>query len=482
MDKKNNYKMRILHINTYQTGGAALCALRISNALRDKGINSCFVAAEGNNSKYINVVPEDKYNWSKSRTLRFVQRCKYIIKPLKTRKFKIEKSKVLNEQKYPIFTTLPCNNYKNLINHPWIKEADIIHLHWIANFIDFKSFFKHINKPIVWTLHDENPLMGCFHYTNSYKLASQELIKFENKCIKYKQKALKNKSNINIIAISKSMEKQITQNSLLKKYKCTLINNGVDINKFERKDKNEIKTKLGLTNYNKIFLFSAFNIHEKRKGLKELIEALEKLNIPNSILICIGNYNEIPKTAINIKCVGFINDENELSKYYSAADYFVMPSYQEAFAQTPLEAMSCGTPVIAFPCSGTEDLVKGYNGVICNDFTVDALIEGIKVALTRKNDSNIIRKYIEENFSYDIIAQKYIDLYQTILNENGITESKEPFSVLDDDFYKQQNLQKEQAKNDNKIFDKIDKKKEIIMISLKHPRFFAGWIKSKIFK
>ncbi|MBR4264906.1 MAG: glycosyltransferase [Bacteroidales bacterium] len=474
--------MRILHINKYQTGGAALCALRISNALQTLGVNTCIITSKGENTKYINVIPEDKYNWSKFKFIRFIQRNKYIIKPEKNRYFKIKISKVLKKEKYPIFTTLSSNNYKDLINHPWIKEADIIHLHWIGNFIDFPSFFINIKKPIVWTLHDLNPLLGCFHYLDSNQKASSQLLTIEKECINIKRKALSNNGNINVVAISKQMQKAINANKTLGKYPITLINNGVDTRKYIPYDKKTSRKKLNIPNEMIVFMFSSSFLDDTRKGLKELINALEEAKIRNIFLLCIGNYREIPKTTFSIRCTGYISDENLLSQYYSAADYFVMPSFKEAFAQTPIEAMSCGTPVIAFPCSGTDDLINEHNGVICNDFTVDALIEGIKLALKRKYDSNTIRKYIEDNFSYDIIAQKYIDLYKRILAKNGLNESKEPFSELDAEFIKHQKQQNEEVKKSNDFLDYLDQRREFYKMVLTHPRYIAGWIKRKIIK
>ncbi|MDR2993391.1 MAG: hypothetical protein LBV11_06090, partial [Bacillus cereus] len=67
------------------------------------------------------------------------------------------------EGKYEI-ASIPFSSYR-LENHPLIKEADIIHLHWIAdNFLNYPTFFKNIKQPIVWTLHDINPFRGIFHF------------------------------------------------------------------------------------------------------------------------------------------------------------------------------------------------------------------------------------------------------------------------------------------------------------------------------
>jgi len=99
----------------------------------------------------------------------------------------------------------------------------------------------------------------------------------------------------------------------------------------------------------------------------------------------------------------------------TAADYFILPSFQEAFAQSPLEAMSCGTLVVAFPCSGIPELIN--NGIICKDFTVEALTHGIKEAMRRDFCRDKIRKDVLSRFSYDRIARQYIELYQELLKK-----------------------------------------------------------------
>ena len=107
-----------------------------------------------------------------------------------------------------------------------------------------------------------------------------------------------------------------------------------------------------------------------------------------------------------------------LSEYYSAADYFVLPSFQEAFAQTPLEALACGTPVIAFPCSGVPDLINPTLGVKSDDFTIESLTVAIKKAMTTTYSHEDIRNEVESRFSYDIIAKQYIDLYKQLLQKD----------------------------------------------------------------
>lgn len=82
-----------------------------------------------------------------------------------------------------------------------------------------------------------------------------------------------------------------------------------------------------------------------------------------------------------------------------------MPSYKEHFAQAPLEAMACGTPVIAFPCSGTEELITPQNGIRCTDFTLEALEEGIRKALQTEYNSDEIRQDMLNRYAPEKIAK-----------------------------------------------------------------------------
>ena len=79
--------------------------------------------------------------------------------------------------------------------------------------------------------------------------------------------------------------------------------------------------------------------------------------------------------------------------------------------------MSCGTPVISFPVSGARDLINEKNGVVCDDFTIDALVNGIKLAMTRKYCREKIREDVINRFSYAKIAKQYIELYKSVLNK-----------------------------------------------------------------
>lgn len=410
--------MKILHINTSQTGGAALCARRINNALVQAGIDSRMLFAEGNNLPQgvqgAIAIKDDCQWWMKIPILRGVVWKLICILPFSNaQKFQ---EQVFKANKKHLYLHIPYSEYKNIAHHPLVKWADIIHLHWVCGFVDYLTFFQEVKKPIVWTFHDKYPAVGLQHYSSAFYPVPDNLKKLDEYCRKVKRKSLLKANKLYLVAISEMM-KNICQNSdVLKGFPVSLIHNGIDGNNFKSYNKIECRKELGLIPRATIFLFSGYSIHDPNKGLCRLIEALEKMEIPNKMLVCIGISNEpIQEASFPMILTGLLTSYTRLSKYYSAADYFISNSYEETFGQTPLESLACGTPVITTPCSGSHDLINQDNGVVCDDFTVDAMVEGIKLAMSRTYDSERIRKDVINRFSYDKISKQYIDLYKSIL-------------------------------------------------------------------
>lgn len=402
--------MNVLHINTYQEGGAAWCAKRISNTLLKQGINSKMLFAEGEQSENFYIAERDKDFWYSNS---FRGKIKHLL--MRTNWFNdAEKwDKIIEEanDRLPekLFLHHPFSSYKSIASHPLVEWADIIHLHWVAGFIDYPSFFKKVKKPIVWTLHDMNPAIGAMHFTSENTPVPCELIKIEKILKGIKQKAIR-RCNVPlyIVALSEKMCNIVKSSEVFSGSQVSILYNGVDTNIFKPKCNKERPI---------TFMFSSYDIWDKRKGLCRIIEALKKLNIPNMSMIVVGaNWDNKPISApFPVKEVGLIKDQNYLAELYSEADFFINASYEEGFAQTPLEAMACGTAVISTPCSGASDLIRPFNGVICNGYDSDAIAFGIKEAMRNNYDSNIIRQNIIDNYDWDKIANQYIDLYNNVL-------------------------------------------------------------------
>lgn len=394
--------MKVLHICTTDGGGAGLCALRIHEAMLKRGIDSkVMVLVKGKDrSDVVRFCYLKRLVWrSINRMLRILHLCitdyNYVTN--------------LNIKTGQCFT-LPDTIY-DVTRHPLVKDADVIHLQWVNGFIDYGSFFKKVNKPIIWTQHDENLFLGIVHYQRDRVLGGEKEQLYYNK----KRQYISSASSLGIVFLSKMMYEQYHNHEMIAGKKTTIINNSVDYTLFKPTGRSVARRQYGLDDEAIVFVFIAERIEDTRKGLSILVEAVAKLANPKIKILAVGKRttnNEYPQTL----AIGPVYDTERLSAIYSCADYFVMPSLQEAFAQTPLEAMACGTPVVVFPVSGTEELINDVNGVRCNGFTVSDLESGIRCAMAKTFDRDAIRNDVIERYSPDKITGQYLNFYSEMIN------------------------------------------------------------------
>ncbi|MDO8486726.1 MAG: glycosyltransferase [Candidatus Curtissbacteria bacterium] len=152
------------------------------------------------------------------------------------------------------------------------------------------------------------------------------------------------------------------------------------------------------------------------KGLQLAMEAANKLNIKLKVVGKPAGYsNEYQKiknmAGDNIEFLGFVSD-SELAKLYAGARAFLALATDEDFGMTPVEAMLCGTPVIAYRGGGyLETVVDGKTGVFFSPATVESLTGAIKnfEVLEKKgafNTANIkkhAQKFSKERFKKEIL-------------------------------------------------------------------------------
>ena len=268
--------MRILHINTFQGGGAAMCAIRIYGAISRKGVETKMLFAVGKDMPQ-NVdgviAVQDKYLWQCNTLISRLISWLIGHIPFGMNAEKYQRL-VNNANLNNLHLDIPLSHYTNIANHPLIDWADIIHLHWVTGFIDYPTFFKKVNKPIVWTLHDKYPAVGLQHYSSEFFPVPEELKTLDDYCKRIKRESLLKARNLNIVAISEMMSDICKNSEVLANFPVTLIHNGIDPNSFEIHDRIQSRKELGLVHDATIFLFSGCNIHDPNKGLNRVIEAL----------------------------------------------------------------------------------------------------------------------------------------------------------------------------------------------------------------
>ncbi|HZU87508.1 MAG TPA: glycosyltransferase family 4 protein, partial [Anaerolineaceae bacterium] len=105
--------------------------------------------------------------------------------------------------------------------------------------------------------------------------------------------------------------------------------------------------------------------------------------------------------------------------YYSAAEALVMPSHYESFGMVALEAMACGTPVVASQVGGLAFLVQdGETGYVVPDGDSEALGERLRMLLSqpelRRKLGEQAARYAK-NYAWPEIAQRIVDVYSELI-------------------------------------------------------------------
>jgi glycosyltransferase involved in cell wall biosynthesis len=122
--------------------------------------------------------------------------------------------------------------------------------------------------------------------------------------------------------------------------------------------------------------------------------------------------------AIENQVVHFPFTDN-VTTFYHAADLFVLPSRQEGMANVVLEAMACGTPVIATRISGTDDIIKDDSqGLRVSVNDIDQLTQAMASLIEdpekRKSMQAISVERIASDFNLRGTAQSYLDLFHSV--------------------------------------------------------------------
>lgn len=138
---------------------------------------------------------------------------------------------------------------------------------------------------------------------------------------------------------------------------------GVDMRLFGYKASPEVYGPLGV-------LARPVSLFVGRVSYEKNIDAFLRLDVPGTKVVCgVGPLEAVLKERYpHVRWLGLL-PRAELAQVYAAADVFVMPSRSETFGLVMLEAMACGTPVVAFPVEGPLEVVgaSAQGGVLDED-------------------------------------------------------------------------------------------------------------------
>ncbi|MBC7571554.1 MAG: glycosyltransferase family 4 protein [Spirosoma sp.] len=425
--------MNVVHLSTYhQFGGAAIAATRLHRALQRTGLAESTLLV-GTSARQERHKPEPGVIYLANNFLaeqtafgRFVAERLYFLPYERDRSIR--------------FLFSPAVFGANLTFHPAIQQADVLHLHWI-NFgflsIDTLRALFALNKPVVWTLHDQWAFTGGCHYTRgcdhyldhcqrcpylknpgerdlSYRIFEQKLALFADPTICFTPP-------------SRWLADDAMRSTLLRRFPFVVIPNPLDLALYcpvaraDANDRLDLPATPQSDNGPVRLLFGSASVNDPRKGFAYFAEALTLLHeqrpdLRAEILIFgKGRSYLIDQLPYPVRHLGVLTSTDDVVAAYNAADALVVPSLEDNLPNTVLESLACGTPVVAFATGGIPELIDHeQTGYLATTGSVLELADGLAFILTHPNLETLrqnARKTAQTLFSEEVVATSYAKLY-----------------------------------------------------------------------
>ena len=308
-------------------------------------------------------------------------------------------------------------------------KPDIIHLHTLHGFyVNYEMLFcflKKANIPVVWTLHDCWAFTGhCTHFSQAkctqWQTECQDcklLYRYPQCYFKgdvkrnylRKKNAFTGVKNLVITTPSQWLADQVRQ-SFLQNYPILVIPNGIDRTIFHPQSSN-LREKYHLED--KKIVLGVANAWNARKGLSDMLALASRLGLDYQVVLIGLTEKQLPDIPPNVLGILRTMNQTELAQWYSIADVFVNPTYEETFGLTTVEAQACGTPVVVYETDGCPETIASGNGLLVTQGdmqTLEISVRDIADSRWHANPQKIAQ------FDKNSVYQKYIELYNNILD------------------------------------------------------------------
>ncbi|MBO4810960.1 MAG: glycosyltransferase family 4 protein [Prevotella sp.] len=417
--------MKVLIVNTSErTGGAAVAAGRLCDALNNNGVKARMLVRD-KQSDNINVIalprsPLLRWHFLWERWVIFWR---------------------LHFKREHLFEIDIANSGSDITRLPAFREADVIHLHWVNQGMLSLSDIRRIllsGKPVVWTMHDLWPATAICHYARGCR-------RYSNHCqicpllpgggsandlaarTWSRKEQMLNQGSIAFVACSRWLEGEAKKSALLRGHLITSIPNAIDTRIYRPQSRSEARSALQLPQEGNVILFVSQRVTDERKGISFFIDALHQLvdqhpelKENTSVAILGGHADEVAQQLpLPAHALGYIADEHQIVNVYNAADVFVTPSLEDNLPNTIMEAMACGVPCVGFRVGGIPEMIDHQqNGFLVEPRNSSQLASGMAWVLCHPNRQELQQhavKKVMHSYSQQSVALRYIELYQQTL-------------------------------------------------------------------
>jgi len=404
--------MRVWHITRSLYGGAGIYALRLSEALRDAGIDS--------NVLFENQVGTDSDDGATAGGLTSTSGG---LAKFETR---IVRSMSHRMTSAPFQSLMGADLYSG---KKMPRKGDIIHLHGLTGWMGMRGLNALIpeGSPVFWTTHDLWPLSGgCILYSGCdgyqkncggcpiLRTGVKGWAKLE---LRLKERFIQDRQ-IQPIANSGWMASHVKHSWVFNEVKKVPVIPPIVDPTYFAADIKDIRGPLQIASDKKVISLGARAVTDRYKGIPEFLDALAKRpELAGQCVILLFGEGELETPEnLDVRSLGRLNSAKELAEVYASSDVFASPSMMETFGMALAEAQACGTPVVAFDVGGVSDAVSDE----CRDFLVpcgdfEALLDamtkvfgkGLETAPWRVN-----RDWVRARFEASVIAAKQQAVYE----------------------------------------------------------------------
>lgn len=396
-------------------GGAGKAAMRLHLALIESGLDASMLVRRGIGVDRVRAVADSLVGGKLASLQPYMDRIPFLFYPERLK------------------THLSSGLMPNcLMRGPGIKNADILHLHWVGGgFVPVKGLGCY-SGPIVWTLHDSWAFTGGCHVPGScsaYRqtcgccplLRSSDPHDLTWKILDRKMRFWNN-LDLTLVAPSHWMAGCARASTLFCNRRIEVIPNGIDPDLFSPCEKQEARDRFSLPNDINLILCGGVGFHsDQNKGWDLLHSALEMLpeeRFRDRVgLVVVGERENAADLPLKVFHLGHLDDV-DMRLAYSAADLFISPSRSENLSNMILESMACGTPVVAFSVGGSQEIIDHLaTGFLAQPENVQSLSDGIAwgIESSASFDPSRCREPILTSYDIKKVAGQYRDLFRDLL-------------------------------------------------------------------
>jgi glycosyltransferase involved in cell wall biosynthesis len=416
--------LKVLHVSTFDTGGAANAMLRWHSHLLNAGVASrvlCFQKSLDHSEVLSPAHSADRIEAIKSRATqeRWIDNCRASFSD--------------NFFSQPFFAS-------PLLREELVHWADVLHIHWVSRSFSLSHLadLAVVGKPLVLTPHDLWTVTGGCHYPAGCEqfrdnccacpmvtAGSQRLVEISHRF----KRSLFLRSLRALVCPSTWIQNEIARCSGFEAVQSFLVPYAWDPTKFWPERKAFARSALGVPSDRIWLLFVAENVNETRKGFGHFLQlvrnAEERMRDEGNRIRCgvliTGRGESISEKDFDLPVIklGFLGDPAQLRMAYSSADLFLYTGLEDNLPNVITDALACGTPVLGYATGGVVDQVRSEeNGILVptgnmNDAT-SALVELLRNPARIEELAGRARMSVELRFDNQRIVNDLVSVYEKV--------------------------------------------------------------------